>query len=497
VRVRALRATEEITQPLEKERTRLEETQTKALTLVAQSNHKALPQEDRTALANISAAGANFGQARIRQELEKRMDLLLDIHPLWTITNQSVGSTLPDIPGAFDLLVIDEASQCDIATTVPLLFRCRRVAVVGDPMQLKHISNIKQSRDESLLRHHGLTALDVQRLSFRENSLYQVVASTPNAPMPTLLSTHYRCHPAMAGLVSKAFYRDKLHIATDGRAWMTPKGVEAGTHWTDVKGPIELPGKGAYSPAEIDAVLAELKGLQDTNYEGSIGVVTPFRKQCDRIRDRIHQELKPAFIERARLEVGTAHTYQGDERDVMLFSLCVNADLGFRVNFATDTNLFNVAISRARAVLHVIGDLNWALHGDGVPSHVRELARSSNTPAPPTSPRVELYESPWERRLDEALSAAGIDTIPQYRVAGRRLDFAVIRPNIKLDVEVDGETWHKTASGHRKDDDLWRDHQLTSLGWKVCRFWVYQLREDMDGCVAKVRATLDAGESHD
>ena len=92
-----------------------------------------------------------------------------------------------------------------------------------------------------------------------------------------------------------------------------------------------------------------------------------------------------------------------------------------------------------------------------------------------------------------ALRAAGVAIVPQYPIAGRFLDLAVLTP-VRIDVEVDGESVHRTAGGGRKDDDHWRDLQLRSLGWKVCRFWVYQLREDLDGCVRRVLELQKASE---
>lgn len=93
--------------------------------------------------------------------------------------------------------------------------------------------------------------------------------------------------------------------------------------------------------------------------------------------------------------------------------------------------------------------------------------------------------------LANALKEAGIDPIPQYPIAGRFLDLAILNPR-KIDIEVDGESIHRTAGGGRKDDDYWRDLQLQSLGWKVCRFWVYELRENLQGCTQKVVALLSA-----
>jgi len=86
---------------------------------------------------------------------------------------------------------------------------------------------------------------------------------------------------------------------------------------------------------------------------------------------------------------------------------------------------------------------------------------------------------------------AGIDFRQQYPTCGRYLDFAVVRENVKLDIEVDGEAYHRSLDGTRKIDDLYRDLALIGNGWKVLRFWVYELREDMDACVERIEAALE------
>ena len=87
------------------------------------------------------------------------------------------------------------------------------------------------------------------------------------------------------------------------------------------------------------------------------------------------------------------------------------------------------------------------------------------------------------------MQQSGFTVVPQYPIAGRYLDLAILSPR-KIDVEVDGESVHRTAGGGRKDDDYWRDLQLRSLGWQVCRFWVYELREDLPRCVERVLRAL-------
>jgi len=188
---------------------------------------------------------------------------------------------------------------------------------------------------------------------------------------------------------------------------------------------------------------------------------------------------------------------------VILFSLCLGPDMpeGSRAYLASTGHLVNVAVSRARAVCHVFGDPDAAL-GSDIP-HIAALARATLQPpagaaaegaaagaAAGTAGAGNPFESPWEARLYHALRARGLDPIPQYPLAGRRLDLALIRGDRRLDVEVDGAAWHRDPDGHRRASDLWRDHQVTGLGWQVLRFWVYQLREGMDDCVDRIAAAL-------
>ena len=105
--------------------------------------------------------------------------------------------------------------------------------------------------------------------------------------------------------------------------------------------------------------------------------------------------------------------------------------------------------------------------------------------------REPIFESPWERALYEALAKAGITPITQYPLCGRRLDMAVITNKLKLDVEVDGDTYHRDRDGFRKMSDYWRDHAVTSLGWQVQRFWVYELKENMGGCVERIKELVN------
>jgi very-short-patch-repair endonuclease len=96
----------------------------------------------------------------------------------------------------------------------------------------------------------------------------------------------------------------------------------------------------------------------------------------------------------------------------------------------------------------------------------------------------------WEPRFASALRKAGIDFQQQYPACGFYLDFAIIRGSSKLAVEVDGESYHRDAKGKLRIEDVRRDLILKAAGWQVERFWVYQLRENLDGCIERVRTVL-------
>ena len=89
-----------------------------------------------------------------------------------------------------------------------------------------------------------------------------------------------------------------------------------------------------------------------------------------------------------------------------------------------------------------------------------------------------------------AMQSRGMQPIQQYPVGRRYLDFALDPGGIKLDVEVDGVRWHTDASGNRKIADRLRDQEMRARGWKVLRFWVHQLADDMEACLDSIEREL-------
>lgn len=454
--------------------------------------------EERSLLANILATIENRSgldteadHRRWSDAMRKAFPVFLKHFPLAATTNLSIRRDIGLQPAIFDLLVIDEASQCDIASVIPLLFRSRRAMIVGDPMQLSHVTGLSSATDRHLRRQFGVDDIELERFSYRTSSMFHLANTSATVSSRVSLRQHHRCHPSIAAYCSETFYKGSWTVLTEDT------GTQ-GIVWTDVADDSQpAPGGGAWSQQQIDRICLEVKRLYESGYVGSLGVVTPFRQQANRLRDAIHQAVPHSFIVGSRLLVDTADGFQGDERDVVLFSLVGGVGLpeGSMRFLSSGPNRFNVAVSRAKQQLHVFGDLQWASNCNI--RHIKILAEccareaAERSRVTQTGFREDLVGPVWEPALAEAMKNVGLEFHQQYPACGRYLDFALFRRDIKLDVEVDGETYHRSGSGDRITDDIRRDQALIANGWTILRFWVYELREDIDRCVAKIARSLE------
>lgn len=445
---------------------------------------------------------------KIRSQLMNLFPTLKKYLPCWAITSLSAHRRIPLKPAFFDLLIIDEASQCDIASVIPLLFRAKRVVVIGDPNQLRHISGLAKHQDLQLLSKHGLFESHIN-WGYSWNSLFDRVRSFCHSDDIVKLLEHHRSHADIIEFSNRQFYQSQLRIATRYSYLRFPYQKGPAVRWIDAPGNVIRPRDGsAYNQTEAMALLKELKRLVSQGYEGSIGIVTPFRAQADFIRDLIskqYPDLEQQLISKHEFEVNTVHRFQGDERDIIFFSPVVSSNCpDSSLRFLQKTgNLFNVAITRARACLIVVGDRQSVLqcgvdHLEEFTRYVKSLeVKSEEEPISledlgPTYPYVSNPEqvSDWEKILYEALYKEGLRPIPQYPVEKYRLDLAIIDGDRCLDIEVDGEQYHRDWNGELCQRDRLRNTRLQEYGWDVMRFWVYQVRDDLEGCTGKVKGWL-------
>lgn len=446
----------------------------------------AMDSESRDLLRNTRDDLELDGTELLPREVVER---IIGARPLWLASVLGTPRRIPLQQGLFDLVVFDEASQCDIGTALPLFARARRAVVVGDDRQLAFISQIGAAQDRNLMAAQGLPKRGMGRFAQGRKSLFDFAASTPGAAK-IMLRDQYRSAPDIVDYISSVFYGGKLRPSADPKGFRVLKSTKPGLSWTHVSGQSDPTRHGNVNRAEVSRISQALKELLiEQKYEGSVGVITPFRAQVLALEQAIMATIPRPIFENAEVRIATVDGFQGQERDLILFSPVVYAESpASAITFIQrDWRRLNVAVSRARAVCHIFGDLEFAKSGK-----IRSLATLAARATEPrsTSGGETVFDSKWERLVFHALRERGLDPVPQYEIAGRRLDFALFAGTIKLDLEVDGRRWHQDIDGNRKADDIWRDQQMKALGWRVRRFWVDELSRNLEECLDLVERDL-------
>jgi superfamily I DNA and/or RNA helicase len=418
---------------------------------------------------------------KLIKERESELESVLPFFPVWTVTNLSARGSLPLKENLFDLLVIDEASQCDIPSALPLMFRAKQVVVIGDPKQLSHISTLKESQDKDLASRKNIGKLYTD-YSFKRNSIYDISERLfkERGRVPVLLKEHYRCHKDIINFSNIHFYNKDLDIRTKEEGLNSSKKYPSGIMWIDVKGKT-VRKKSWHNKEEVEEIIKILKSFSKKDLKNiSFGVVTIFKDQMELIKNKIK---KTKELEDVDITVGTCHRFQGDEKDIIFFSPAVAQGIKpLTVDWINKyLNLTNVAVTRARSNFIVVGDMKECRDTGGVLKFLVEYIESNKKKKP-------LFDSAIEAKLYKRLVKEGINVIPQYetKIEGKKLyklDFALFINNNKYDIEIDGDKAHSDKAEY----DFLRDEHLRMEGWKVRRFRAVQINKSLGKVVDEIK----------
>ena len=235
----------------------------------------------------------------------------------------------------FDMVIMDEASQCNTAVSLVPIIRGNNLMLVGDPQQLNPVITLNPRTNEILKKMYHVT----EEYDYIKNSIYKTYLACDAVSYETLLSHHYRCHDQIIQFSNKKYYHNKLKIDSSVHSDFPLVFVNIPRSSTSVR-------NASVEEAEEIARYAAM------NKEKTIGVITPFANQ----RDCIQEMLGARGI--TNVTCGTVHAFQGDEKDVVLFSLAVTEQTGEKSYewLKNNKELINVAVSRAREQLIVVGD---------------------------------------------------------------------------------------------------------------------------------------------
>ena len=455
-------------------------------------SHAAVRQHVATKIASRSTQLARFSHASARAApLRKMIAATLGTVQGWACTALSTGPNFPLEGGLFDLVILDEASQCTLAAVLPLAYRAKRLAVIGDPSQLQPIVRVQDNMIKKIAEETGFDndELHDRNLHHKSASAYLAFACCAgDSNSPALLDEHYRCHPQIARWFNRTFYNNELTVLTE------LKDTDHSIFWQDVAGDSERGdnGRSWCNPAEAEEVVRCLTRLVRSDL--TVGVVTPFRGQAERIKRLAEARISRDALGEAGFLSATAHSFQGDERDAIVISCVVSPDMTHRNRlWIEDTkNLINVAVSRARRSLIVVGHPEIDQLGTptlgSLRSYLRdEVAADRQTPSGVSEFRAD---SRAEQLVFEGMTAAGLKPYAKLNVAGYELDFALRDRGIKLNVEIDGDH-HLDVRSKLRRQDIRRDRILEQLGWRVLRLPAWRCHTDLKSVMRQINAAHD------
>ncbi|MCX5150104.1 AAA domain-containing protein [Streptomyces sp. NBC_00320] len=374
-----------------------------------------------------SLMGQRLQALRQRSGFQKSQRNLMAYLKGWAISTHSVRQ-LELVPKLFDLVVIDEASQCSIPSVLPLLFRAKRALIIGDPMQLGHIPGITAEQERQARVRTGLSAaqLEDHRLAYHVYASYHAAAQHGEAAL--LLDEHYRCHPAIADIVNGYCYAGQLQVLTDVRRQVPASDPFGHTDPAPVLGWVDVPhgesargggGQSWRNAAEADRVRETVNDLLLRLPErATVGVVTPFRAQ--------KEALARVWADDDRVRVGTVHAFQGGQRDVMVLSPVATGNTPPRTTHwvASQVNLWNVAVTRAKSQLITVGSHAFWQEQAGLPallagrSAVLRRGTYADQDSAVSANAGSGFREELADRLQAYLSARGIIDLERAAVVG-------------------------------------------------------------------------------
>lgn len=428
--------------------------------------------------------------ARKRQQQTRLLETedfkpLLEAFPCWCVTTYAVSGSLPMRPGLFDVAIIDEASQCDIASCFPILFRAKKAVIVGDDKQLPHLSFLEKTKEQSFLSQYNIPDKYQLIWRFRTNSMFDLANYYSTSPI--MLDEHFRSLPPIIEFSNKEFYGGRIRIMKKNSAsndvlelCLVPDGK------VDFDVTRNMP--------ETEAVIKRLHELilEDEKSDSepvSIGIVSPFRGQVELIKKALMQVFSENIIKKHKIEVGTAHTFQGDEKDIMILSWCV-ADNSFTqsLTFLQKPNLFNVAITRARKKLICFLSKNPKSLPEGLLRDYIEYIQSYLNKSQ-TADRFDenVYKNAFEKEVAKAIRAEGLEVLAGVETAGFSTDLSVSdNEGHSLLVEIDGvEDSIKTYNTNMKKQAI-----LERCGLKVLRLTYREWYYSPTACIERIKSAL-------
>lgn len=277
------------------------------------------------------AQAQEFNKYLQKSENVKKLQRVFPIVITTCISAHKLGEPEP----LYNMTIIDEASQCNVAISLVPILRGEKLMLVGDPQQLNPVILLDELTNQKLRRRYHVA----DEYDYRRNSIYKTYLACDAVSDEVLLRNHYRCNEKIIGFNNKKYYNSKLKICTKSKDQNPLIYINVKSGETQLKNT---------SPEEVEQIVE----YAQLNKDKSMAVITPFVNQ----KSLIETAIKEHHLD--NLVCGTVHAFQGDEKDVVLFSTALSdrTHSGTYEWLKTNKELINVATSRAKDKLVLLAD---------------------------------------------------------------------------------------------------------------------------------------------
>ena len=434
----------------------------------------------------------------IRKLFDSIPNLLSRLCPCILMSPISVAQYIDPSYPSFDLVIFDEASQLPTCKAVGAIARGKNLIVVGDPKQLPPTSFFSTNQ--------------IDEDNYEKEDLESILDDCIAISMPQMhLLWHYRSkHESLIAFSNMQYYENKLFT------FPSPNDLVSEVKLVEVEGYYDR-GKTKQNRSEAEAVVAEiLKRLRDPILSiQSIGVVTFSSVQQNLIDDLLTE----AFAKNPELDefnsrqeepifIKNLENVQGDERDVILFSIGYGSDDQGKVtlNFGPlnrdgGWRRLNVAVSRARRTMIVYSTLKpeqidlTKTRADGLAglkAFLEFAGRGKSVLASKSADNLKSSEG-IERTIAKKIALLGYDVKTNIGCSEYKVDIGIINPSKQdeyiLGIICDGENYRRSSTA--RDRNLLQESVLNSLGWNTYRLWVLEWWENPKRQLEKIKMAVD------
>lgn len=412
-------------------------------------------------------AGTGVQAARFLAEARKLMNRCRSAVPVWIMPMSRVVDSFDPAKTSFDVVIIDEASQCDLGGLVAL-WMAKEVIVVGDHEQVSPDAVGQQVAQIAALQETYLQDIPNKHLYDGQLSLYDLARQSFGGTV--CLREHFRCAPEIIQFSNVLSYDRKIKALRD-------------TTSIPVKPPLvcccleEGQRRGDHNDEEALTIASlVVAAIEQPEYEGAtFGVIAMVgNSQAPLIDKLLRHKLPAAIYDERRLMCGNPSHFQGDERHIVFLSL-VDAPTGpglLRTVASGARDMFkkryNVAASRAQDQLWVIHSMDRQAHLSPhdlrrrLLDHAHDPSASMDQASGPDGD----VDSEFERLMLKDLKIKGYRVATQWKVGSYRIDLVIEGERDRLAVECDGDRFHTVEN---LQADMERQAVLERLGWRFIR----------------------------